>query len=92
MIVDQRGDMPCERDAVVVVCSIVDANAPGYEIILGHRFDHLNVDADVALCATHLVTYAYDNLARSRMGARCDECDPSFGCFDGSAPCSKRRG
>lgn len=20
----------------------------------------------------------------------CDECDPSFGCFDGSAPCSKR--
>lgn len=20
----------------------------------------------------------------------CDECDPSFGCFDGSRPCSKR--
>lgn len=21
---------------------------------------------------------------------RCDECDPSFGCFDGSRPCSKK--
>jgi predicted nucleotidyltransferase len=35
---------------------------------------------------------AFDSLMGGVKGERCDECDPSFGCFDGTAPCSKRAG
>ena len=33
---------------------------------------------------------AFDSLMGGVRGERCDECDPSFGCFDGTAPCAKK--
>lgn len=45
---------------------------------------------EVSASGDGVLTAALEQVAAAHRQGLCDECDPSFGCFDGSQPCRKR--